>query len=211
MANIDEQLKAIIERLDSTDCSVSEIKEKVEELVDNLDSIKYKEKVEAFLKDYPNRWCFRVVRPSNNYFINTAWIPCITYLDDNDKFQHMVWKDIVRMSNGLEVTLRKYSGDDILIEICGNPSSGTPSRGFNHTFPIYITYNETSHKADVIEDPKQQVIDISAMLTAMGFPLPKKYCTKLKNNKPFNFQYAQPMRRFIVSCNDYMNESCLED
>ena len=88
MGNIDEQLKVIIERLDSTDCNVSEIKEKVEELVDNLDSIKYKEKVEAFLEDYPNRWCFRIVRPSNHYFTSTAWIPCITYLDDIHHLNH---------------------------------------------------------------------------------------------------------------------------
>lgn len=205
MDNIDEQLKAIIERLDNTDYNVSEIKEKVEELIENIDSDKYKEKVESFLKDYPNRWCFRIVRPSNHYFTNTAWIPCITYVDDNYKFQHIVWKDMVRVNYGLEVTIRKYSGDEALIRICNKPSSG-----INRIPPIYITYNETTHKAEIIKDPKQQVMDISVMLTAIGFPLPKRYYNKLKNNKPFNFQHAQPMRRFIVSCNDYMNESCLE-
>lgn len=149
MDNIDEQLKTIIKRLDNTDYNVSEIKEKVEELIENIDSDKYKEKVESFLKDYPNRWCFRIVRPSNHYYTNTAWIPCITYVDDNDKFQHIVWKDMVRVNYGLEVTIRKYSGNEALIRICNKPSSG-----FNRIHPIYITYNETSHKAEMIEDPK---------------------------------------------------------
>lgn len=206
MDNIDEQLKAIIKRLDNTDYNVSEIKEKVEELIENIDSDRYEEKVESFLKDYPNRWCFRIVRPSEFYYKNTAWIPCITYVDDNDKFQHIVWKDMVRVNYGLEVTIRKYSGDEALIRICNKPSSG-----FNRIPPIYITYNEKSHKAEMVEDPKQQVMGISAMLTAIGFPLPKRYYNKLKNNKPFNFQHAQPMRRFIVSCDEFLNESCLEE
>ena len=200
---ITDELEKIKAKLNENDCNIEEVKYEVKKLIAENNRQKQLEQIEKFRKQPDNTvskdWMFRIVKDA---YKDTYYYPCITYINNN-QFTHLTFKDYLRQAISVDIIIRYYSSSDVLIELIENPETLHPTFRF-------FTYNEKTHKAAEIEDPRIKIKEIGIFLSSMGYPLPKRYVKKLKG-KPFNYMYAEPNIGYHINQEHYMKESELEE
>lgn len=150
----------------------NELQEKSHKL--NINAIK-NSKYNPLHKD----WVFRIIKETDSF---TKYFPCISYIEDN-KINHIRF-DVGRMFvRNFIVIASYYSSSDILIEVIEKFDD-------MHSEFRFFMYNEKSHMAEEIEDPRVQAKRIGTLLSVMGYPLPKRYNKKLYG-VPFNYKYRE--------------------
>lgn len=158
----------------------------------NIDSIK-DSKYNPLHKD----WVFRILK-DDSY---THYIPCLSYIEDNT-IKHIMFDSGIVNSHFI-VIASYYSSSDVLIEVIERFDD-------MHSKFRFFTYNEESHVAEEIEDPRVQAKRVGTLLSVMGYPLPKRYDNKLYG-VPFNYKYRGEYFKYETSYKECITECELEE